>query len=165
MGDYVAYLNRPEVKKALKFPEPFQFEMINYDINFEYNDSGSVYISTSPKVGDILDAYKTPKIVDDGKSIGDVRVMVLNGNLDNSLNSHGNILQYDHLIWSRLGEYRAAKWRDIADEDVAGTGSWKGTKDGRLVFMAVDDAGHMVPGDVPEASYRIMQRWMHGGWK
>ncbi|KAJ3474813.1 hypothetical protein NLG97_g9684 [Lecanicillium saksenae] len=165
MGNMTEYLNRNQVKKALEFPESFTFHDINWDINAAYVGSGSAYIPTTPKVAYILDAYKTPKIVDDGKSIGDIRVMALNGNLDAGINSHGNIAQYERILWSRMGEYNAADWHDLKDENVRGTGSWKGTKDGRLVFMAVDDAGHMVPGDAPEASYHILQRWLHNGWR
>lgn len=114
---------------------------------------------------DILDAYKTPTFADDGKHIGDIRIMALNGNLDASINTHGNMALFERIVWSRMGEYRVAEWQDLDEEEVKGTGSWKGTKDGRLVFMAVDDAGHMLPGDVPEASYHILQRWLRNEWR
>ncbi|KAJ4150539.1 hypothetical protein LMH87_011285 [Akanthomyces muscarius] len=165
MGNFTEYLNRKEVKKALEFPDSFTYHNVNLDVNSAYTESGSAWIPTTPQVADILDAYKTPKFVDDGKSIGDIRVMALNGNLDAGINTHGNIAQYERIIWSRMGEYRVADWQDLKEEEVKGTGSWKGTQDGRLVFMAVDDAGHMVPGDAPEASYHILQRWLHNGWR
>lgn len=164
-GNYTEYLNRKEVKKALGFPESFQFDFISWQTNSDYVASGAPWVPTTPKVAAILDAYQTPKVVDDGKSIGDVRIMVLNGNLDLVVNSHGNIMQYERVIWSGMGDYRAAKWHPLDEEGVAGKGSWKGTDDGRLVFMAVDDAGHMVPGDVPETAYRIVQRWLNNEWR
>ncbi|TQV97824.1 carboxypeptidase Y [Cordyceps javanica] len=165
MGNFTEYLNRKQVKEALKFPESFTYHDINLDLNSAYVESGSAWVPTTPKVADILDAYKTPKFVDDGKSVGDVRIMALNGNLDSGINTHGNIIQYERIVWSRMGEYRIADWQDLEEGEVKGTGSWKGTKDGRLVFMAVDDAGHMVPGDAPEASYHILQRWLHNEWR
>ncbi|KAJ6784693.1 hypothetical protein PWT90_00436 [Aphanocladium album] len=164
-GNFIQYVNQKEVKAALRFPESYVFSGINEDINNAYHDSGSAWVPTSPQLGRILDAYQTREVVDDGKRIGDIRVMALNGNLDYVINTHGNILQYERVIWSRMGEYRAAKWRNLEDEDVAGTGSWKGTGDGRLVFVALDGAGHTVPGDKPEPSFKIMQRWLHNGWR
>lgn len=153
------------MKEALHFPESYVFVAENSDINDAYHNSGSAWMPTSPQVGKVLDAYQTHKIVDDGKIIGDIRLMVLNGNLDMVANTHGNILQYERVIWSRMGEYRAAKWRHLAHEGIAGTGSWKGTADGRLVFIALDGAGHDVPGDAPEQSFKIMQRWLYNGWR
>lgn len=164
-GDFGEYLNRKHVKAALKFPPSFTYSEINWDMNTAYVDSGDPWVPTTPRVGAILDAYQTGKIVDDGKSIGDVRLLALNGNFDAGINTHGNMMTYERIIWSRMGDYRAAKWRDLAEEDIAGTGWWKGTNDGRLVFIGVDDAGHMVPGDVPEASFHILQRWLHNGWR
>ena len=46
----------------------------------------------------------------------------------------------------------------------AATGFWKGTRDGRLVFVGVDGGGHTVPGDVREGSAQILQRWIEGRW-
>lgn len=165
MGNITAYLNQKDVLKTLDFPASFVFHDINLDLNTAYVMSGTAFTPTTPLVAGILDAYKTPKIVGDGKSIGDVRVMVLNGNLDFVVNSHGNKMQYERIVWSRMGEYRAAKWRDLAEEDNVGGGSWKATKDGRLAFLSVDGAGHMVPGDIPAASYHILQRWLHNQWR
>ncbi len=165
MGNFTEYLNRKDVKKALQFPESFTYHDINLDLNSAYTTSGATWIPTTPKVAAILDAYQTPKFVEDGTSIGDVRILALNGNLDAIVNTHGNVAQYERIIWSRMGEYRAADWRALREDEVKGTGSWKGTRDGRLVFMAVDGAGHMVPGDVPEASHHILQRWLHNGWR
>ncbi|KAJ3493753.1 hypothetical protein NLG97_g4531 [Lecanicillium saksenae] len=164
-GNYIAYLNRAESKTSLGFPESYVFVDLNQDINDGYHNSGSAWIPTTPQVGAILDAYQTPKVVNDGRAIGDIRVLVLNGNFDMVANTHGNILQYERVIWSRMGEYRSAKWRDLMDEGVAGTGSWKGTEDGRLVFVALDGAGHSLPGDMPEPSFKIIQRWLYNGWR
>lgn len=158
------YLNQKHVKEALKFPESFVFDQINWDLNSAYVNT-SAGKSTAPQASAILDAYMTPKLVDDGKPIGDVKILVLNGNEDPGIHTAGNKMQWDRVVWSRMAEYRAAEWRDLADEDVAATGEWKATKDGRLAFVAVDKAGHMVPGDAPEGAYRILQQWLAGGWK
>ncbi|ATY64586.1 Peptidase serine carboxypeptidase [Cordyceps militaris] len=164
-GNFTAYLNRAQVKKTLKFPESFTYHDVNFHLNSAYILSGAMWIPTTPKIADILDAYQTPTFADDGKNIGDIRIMALNGNLDASINTHGNMALFERIVWSRMGEYRVAEWQDLDEDEVKGTGSWKGTKDGRLVFMAVDDAGHMLPGDVPEASYHILQRWLRNEWR
>ena len=163
-GNLTTFLNQKHVKVALKFPDTFVFDEVNWEINSIYTETSGGK-PTSPQVAAILDSYITPQVVDDGKSIGDVRVLVLNGNEDAAVTTPGNMMQWDRVVWSRMAEYRGAQWRDLADEGVAATGSWKATKDGRLTFVAVDNAGHMVPGDVPEGAYRILQRWIGGGWR
>lgn len=90
-------------------------------------------------------------------------MLVLQGNVDFACNTPGNVWLYDKLLWSGLADYRMMKWEDMP-ADMAATGFWKATPDGRLAFVAVDDAGHTVPGDAREGSYRILQRWIEGGW-
>ena len=72
--------------------------------------------------------------------------------------------QYDNLLWSGQAEYRAASWKTLPEDEVAATGTWKAARDGRLAFMAIDGAGHMVPGDVREGSYKIVHKWLKGDW-
>jgi cathepsin A (carboxypeptidase C) len=163
-GNITEFLNQKHVKEALKFPEAFVFDQVNWQINPIYTKTSGGK-PTSPEAAAILDSYMTPKLVDDGKPIGDVRVLVLNGNEDPMVGTPGNMMQWDRVAWSRMAEYRGAQWHDLEDEGVAATGSWKATKDGRLAFVAVDKAGHMVPGDVPEGAYRILQRWIAGEWR
>lgn len=163
-GNYTEFLNQRDVKKILGFPETYVFRGNNQEINDAYSKSGSHWVPTTPHVAAVLNAYHAHMIVDKSKAVGDIRLMVLNGNLDPGINTQGNIIQFDSVIWRRMGEYRAAKWHDLAQENVSATGSFKGTSDGRLVFIAVDGAGHMVPSDVPEASFKIVQRWLERGW-
>jgi cathepsin A (carboxypeptidase C) len=110
---------------------------------------------TTREVANILDAYRTP-------NLGDIRVLVLQGNEDYIVNTPGSIWVYDHLRWSGLADYRLAHWQDLP-ERIGATGSWKSS--GRLAFVAVDGAGHTVPGDVREGSYKIAQEWLEGGWR
>ncbi|KAM3505612.1 hypothetical protein MY11210_007900 [Beauveria gryllotalpidicola] len=165
MDNLTEYLNRREVKRKLGFPDCFTFYETNKGLGSAYVKSGFAWVPTTHKVAAILDAYKTPKLLLDGTRFGDVRIMVLNGNLDPFVNTHGNIAQYDRIIWSRRDEYRIATWQALNKEEVKASGSWKGTKDGRLVFVAIDDAGGMVPADAPEASYHILDRWLRNEWR
>ena len=112
----------------------------------------------------VLEAYRTPKIGKDDEYLADIKVLVLNGNDDAVVNTYGNMWQYDNLLWSGQAEYRTASWKTLPEDEVAATGTWKATRDGRLAFMAIDGAGHMVPGDVREGSYKIVHKWLKGDW-
>lgn len=106
----------------------------------------------------MLDAHREP-----GRA-GDVRVLVMNGNDDWICNTPGNKLAYDEVRWSGQADYRSRPWRALP-AGVAATGEWKGTADGRLVFVAVDGAGHELPQWAREGSHQILERWMAGEWR
>ncbi|KAH8128957.1 hypothetical protein FP744_10007598 [Trichoderma asperellum] len=154
-GNMTAYLNQGHIKKALQFPSSFIFEDIDLDVNSAFVYFKDPFKPTTREVARILDAYRTP-------NLGDIRVLVLQGNEDYIVNTPGNIWVYDNLRWSGLADYRLAPWRELPGR-MAATGFWKSS--GRLTFVAVDGAGHTVPGDVREGSYRIAQEWLEGGWR
>ncbi|RFU78532.1 peptidase s10, serine carboxypeptidase [Trichoderma arundinaceum] len=154
-GNMSAYLNQDHIIKALNFPPSFVFDDVNIDINSAYTYFKDPFQPTTREVAQILDAYRTP-------GLGDIRVLVLQGNEDYIVNTPGNMWAYDHLRWSGLADYRLASWQQLP-ERMAATGFWKSS--GRLAFVAVDGAGHTVPGDVREGSYRIAQEWIEGGWR
>ncbi|PON30495.1 carboxypeptidase Y [Trichoderma gamsii] len=154
-GNMTAYLNQDHIKKALKLPSSFVFVADDIDVDMAYIYSKDPFRPTTREVARILDAYRTP-------NLGDIRVLVLQGNEDYRLNTPGNMWAYDNLRWSGLADYRLAPWRELP-EGMAATGFWKSS--GRLAFVAVDGAGHTVPGDVREGSYRIAQEWLEGGWR
>lgn len=158
-GNFTAYLNQEHIKTALGFPSSFTFRSMFMPINDAYTDNHITWQPTTRQVAALLDAYRKPALR------ADIRLLVLNGNEDFLCNTPGMQWQYDSLRWSGQPDYRIAKWRDLADEGLHAEGIWKSGKDGRLVFVGVDDAGHTVPGDVREGSYRIVQRWIEGGWK
>ncbi|KAK2601992.1 hypothetical protein QQS21_004418 [Conoideocrella luteorostrata] len=158
VGNITAYLNQPNIISELGFPKDFQFEASKAQINRAYNVGGSVIRSMAADVGAVLDAYKRP-----GK-IGDFRLLVLQGNDDYICNTPGNKIVFESLGWSGQANYRASKWAGLPGT-IKHTGDWKGTKDGRLVFVSVDAAGHMVPSYQPEAAYRILDKWMRDGWR
>ncbi len=124
---------------------------------FAYRETGSTYRPTTREVARFLDEHKAQK------SMGDVRLLVLNGNEDYNVNSPGNIWVYDNLRWSQQPDYRITRWKQLP-AGLGVNGTWKGTRDGRLVFVGVDGAGHAVPGDAREGSYRILQKWLDDGW-
>ncbi|KAK2589401.1 hypothetical protein QQS21_012924, partial [Conoideocrella luteorostrata] len=139
-GNFTQYLNLDRVRKALDVPASKIFSDINWAINRGYSDYGDPWKPTSKEVAAILEAYNELPY------IGDIKLMVLNGNADYIVNTPGNIWTYDNLRWSGQAEYRIKKWRPFP-EGIAATGKWKALKNGRLAFVAVDGAGHTVPGD------------------
>ncbi|KAH0492926.1 hypothetical protein TgHK011_007852 [Trichoderma gracile] len=150
-GNITAYLNQPLVKAALGFPPSFTFEDIDIPLNTAYTLSKDPFRPTTRQVARVLDAG--------------IRVLVLQGNEDYIVNTPGNVWAYDNLRWSGLADYRLARWRALP-EGMAATGTWKGDGgEGRLAFVAVDGAGHTVPGDVREGSWRIVREWLEGGWR
>ena len=151
MSGVEEYLNQMRVKDALGFPASFEYKAHSFAISEAYNDNGEAFRPTTRQLAAVLDAG--------------IRLLVLNGNDDWLLNTPGQMLQYDRLLWGGLADYRVAKWRDLGPEGVAADGFWKGTPDGSMVFVGVDGAGHTAPGDVREGSWRIVQRWIEGGWK
>lgn len=159
-GNFTAYLNQEHIKSALDFPKSFTFRDTNFDLNLQYALSNYVFKTTTDEVAAILEVGSLPD-----QPLGDINLLVLQGNDDYMMNTPGQRWMYDNLRWSGQADYRIAKWKTLDEEEFAATGFWKGTADGRLVFVAVDGAGHMVPGDVGEGSWRVMQRWLDGGWK
>lgn len=156
-GNLTGYLNQEHVKKALDVPASKVFQLANTDIGEAFAQSATVFTPTTQQVASILDAYS------ELPAVADIKVLVLNGNDDFLVNSPGVVWAYDHLRWSGQAEYRIKKWRDLPD-GMATTGSWKAMRDGRLAFVRVDGAGHVVPADVRQGSYNILQRWLQGGW-
>ncbi|KAK5995274.1 Carboxypeptidase Y-like protein [Cladobotryum mycophilum] len=156
-GNVTAYLNQEWIKEALHFPSSYSYTYVNMTINEAYSANKQQIRPTTREVAYLLDAHLTP-------DLGDIRVLVMQGNDDYVLNTPGNIWTYDNVRWTGQSEYCATRWQDLPRE-IAASGSWKGTEDGRLVFVVVDGAGHFVPGDVSEGAYKIAQKWIEGGWR
>lgn len=117
----------------------------------------------------MLDAHRTPPAIAASQrsssrsagGLGDIRMLVLNGNDDFLVNTAGNKRAYDNVRWSGQAEFRAASYNPI--EGVPGAaGDWKATRDGRLTFVSLDGAGHVLPHDVREGSLEVLERWIAG---
>lgn len=156
IGNVTRYLNQDWAKLALNKEPSFLFRDVNMNMHLAFRENGSWSLPTTRQLSSILDARDDDMV--------DFRVLVLNGNLDFYSNTAGNIWVYERLEWGGQDEYREMEWRPLK-EGLAATGSWKGAEDGRLVFIAVDEAGHTLPSDVREGSYRIVQEWLTGGWR
>ncbi|KAJ6440160.1 N-terminal binuclear Zn cluster-containing/DNA binding domain-containing protein [Purpureocillium lavendulum] len=131
-GNFTRYLNQGHVKSALGFPESFVYNGINLDMNTAYTLGHDPLKTTTRELGAVLDAHET------GGGLGDIRVLVLNGNDDYIVNTPGQQYVYDNLRWSGQADYRISSWRALPEE-LAASGFWKGTDDGRLVRKVACD--------------------------
>lgn len=154
-GNFTQYLIQDRIKQAIGVPKSQSFNWLDTDVANNYALSSAM--ARVKELAAILDAPKSTEL--DG-----LRLLVLNGNEDYIVNTPGQQWQYDNLLWSGHAEYRIQKWKDLP-KDTTATGFWKGTSDGRLVFVGLDGAGHGVPGYLPEASYRVLQRWIANEWR
>jgi cathepsin A (carboxypeptidase C) len=114
------------------------------------------------QLASVLDASKT---FTHRRGKDNIRLLVLNGNEDGLCNTPGVKWVYDRLSWSGAAGYRARRWKDLKDiglEPELATGEWKNSKDGQLLLLGVDGAGHMMPMDKPEAADWIVRKWIAG---
>ncbi|PHH90974.1 hypothetical protein CDD83_2044 [Cordyceps sp. RAO-2017] len=156
-GNLTSYLNQDWVKKALDKDASFAFDLMGRRF-FATFSRAALWKPTTRELVDVLEEHAAES------SVADVRLLVVNGNLDPLVTTPGTKWQYDRLRWSEQADFAAKKWRPLPD-GLAATGEWKATSSGRLALVTVDGAGHTVPGDVREGSYRILQRWLDGGWR
>lgn len=128
------------------------------DMWVAFHESGAWYAPTTRELIDVLDAYS------EENKVGDIRLLILNGNLDFFVNTPGNMWHYDRLVWSGQSEFRSKEFQPLP-EGLAVTGSWKATRDGRLAFVAIDEATHFMQPALREGYSRIVDKWLQHGWQ
>lgn len=156
-GNVTEYLNRDYIKAAIGADPSQTFMALNATYAIPFFESGDNFRSSANRVAEALDLRPT-------EGFDGLRLLVLNGNEDYIVNTPGQIWMYDNLLWGGHVEYRINKWRDLP-ESIGASGFWKGTADGKLVFVGLDGAGHGVPGDVPQAAYLVLQKWLQNVWQ
>ncbi len=152
------YINQPHVLEGLGLPADFNFTAWNFDMRAAYTEGGATARSSAWQIGSVLDAFRDPA------DIGDIRVLIIGGGNDPTCNVAGNKLATDEVHWSGQADYRLRRWAALP-ETVGHTGEWKAVEDGRFAFDVIDNAGHMIPNDQPEAYYNVLNEWLVGGWK
>ena len=123
-----------------------------------------VYRPTTYEMASILDSRSRYTHLRD-TTAPPMRVLVLNGNLDSLSNTPGQKIAYERLAWSGAVTYRVNKWASLTSllgDAAKTTGDWKRSDDGRLLFVAVDGAGHFVPNEQPETSRAVIEGWING---
>ena len=157
MGNITSYLNQEWVKKALDKDPSFEFDLMGRRFFATFSEA-ALWKPTTRELVDVLEEHAAED------SVADIKLLVINGNLDPLVTTPGTKWQYERLKWREQAEYVAKKWQPLPD-GLATTGEWKATSSGRLAFVTVDGAGHTVPGDVREGSFRILGRWLADGWR
>lgn len=159
-GNFTAYLNQPHILEAIGFPQDYRYDNSDDGAGSAIADSFDPYAPTVRQVAAILDASAK---YSHRRGMADIRLLVLNGNEDGLVNTPGVKWLYERLPWSGAYGYRAQKWKQLVELGLSSeiaTGEWKGTEDGRLLVFTVDEAGHMVPQDQPEAASWALRKWI-----
>ncbi|RDW68414.1 hypothetical protein BP5796_09071 [Coleophoma crateriformis] len=144
------YYNLPWVQQALGFQD-FNYSAFNLDLNADFGKSLAVTQSVLPLVVNILDHT-------------DIKILFLNGNLDSLTVTPGQQRIVDNIRWKGQLDYRQKEFQDWFYVDAFGQkvlgGQLKGSD--KLKFVAFEGAGHMVPGDQPQAASYILEDWLRG---
>ena len=141
-----AWLNQPRVINALG-AEVDSFESCNFDINRGFLFHGDWALPFHLLVPGILE---------------EIPVLIYAGDADFICNFLGNEAWLEALSWPGKKDYNEAKKKDLTMDGKA-YGYYKSS--GNLTFMAIGQAGHMVPFNQPENSIDFLNRWLSGEWK
>ncbi|KAF7728044.1 hypothetical protein EC973_006680 [Apophysomyces ossiformis] len=142
------YLNRPEIVKAVG-AHIKNFKSCNTDVNHDFQAAG-----------DWMRPYVRllPDLLNNG-----IRLLVYAGDNDFVCNWVGNKAWTLELQWDGQQEYNTSNDKTWLSRSRAEAGEMRTSKDGRLTFLRVYKAGHMVPYDQPEYALDMVNQWMQGG--
>lgn len=139
-------------------PLAYRFSVWNMEMWQAFHDSGAWHTPTTKELMDVLDAYS------DENKVGDIKVLVMNGNWDVIINTQGSLWLMDRLGWSGQREFKDKEFQPLPI-GLGINGTWKATSDGRLAFLGMDGVGHYPWGAQSEGFHNIWQRWIHEGWQ
>ena len=136
----VKLMNLPEVRKAINMDDR-PFDLCDGQVFKEMK--GDQVSSFIPHVKEILDH--------------DVGVFVYSGDKDYICNWKGGEAWTNRVFWSKQDEFRTARYnRWVVNGEIAG--EYK--RSGKLTFMKVFDAGHMVPMDQPVRALEMFKSFI-----
>ncbi len=150
MGWIETLLNKPEWKKELGANKDATFASCNMQVNQAFMFNGDVVKDT---------AALLPPLLEDG-----IRVLIYAGEMDFMCNWMGNLAWALGLEWSGQEEFALAEAKDFVvpgDKHPSGEVRSVGKGAGLFAFLKVNEAGHMVPTDQPEASLEFYNRWIN----
>lgn len=142
------YMNDPEVKKALGVSKEREFQSCNMAVNQAFSFQGDV-------------AHDSPSLLVPLLEKSDVRVLIYAGDLDFLCNYLGNQRWVEALEWSGKADYNKAKFHNMTDGNGSTVKSSDSEGAGKLTYLRVRDAGHMVPYDQPEVALTMIQKWVN----
>ncbi|KAK1838112.1 carboxypeptidase Y [Colletotrichum chrysophilum] len=152
MEEITKYLNQAHVQKQIGVENQIDFKTVNMDMNEQWSKASELFVPTSREVAAILDKKHT-------------RVLVINGNNDIIVNTEGVKRIFDDLLWEGQAQFRAEPWVSLHFQEPLGNRIHVGISktSGNLSIVTVDEAGHIVPHDQPEAVMLVVKNWaMHG---
>ncbi|BEJ16680.1 hypothetical protein CspHIS471_0600810 [Cutaneotrichosporon sp. HIS471] len=140
------YLNLPDVRKYLGVEKEGQWDSCD-------NGVGRAFAATLDASGQTW--LYVSQLLERG-------VAVLNyvGTLDFICNYIGNEMWMEALEWTGKDQYNAAEYKKW-DVDGEHAGEYKGH--GKLTFLKIWGAGHMVPMDQPKHSLSFLDHWLKNG--
>ncbi|KAI6032459.1 Alpha/Beta hydrolase protein [Pisolithus marmoratus] len=146
------YMNTPAVKAAVGVAPQRVFRACNRGVNRAFLSQGDSVRDTSALL---------PKLINNG-----IRLLVYAGVTDMMCNFIGNERWLEVLNTSFHEEFLDAPtevWITSNSKAPAGTVRSAGggsSRAGNITFVAVHEAGHMVPHDQPEAALDLITRWI-----
>jgi cathepsin A (carboxypeptidase C) len=143
LGWISEYLNKKEVMEALG-AEVSTYESCNFDINRNFLLHGDWMLPFHKFVVDLL--AKIP-------------VLIYAGDADFICNWLGNHAWTEKLEWSGKKDFNKVPLGPFTVNDKK-VGQVKSA--GNLTFLTVEQAGHMMPYNQPEASLEMLNRWIGG---
>ncbi|KAF4428972.1 Carboxypeptidase Y-like protein [Colletotrichum fructicola] len=152
MEEITKYLNQAHVQKQIGVEKQINFMMVNMDLNEQWSKAAELFVPTSREVAAILDKKHT-------------RVLVINGNNDIIVNTEGVKRIFDDLLWEVQAHYRVQPWVSLYFQEPLGNHIHVGMSktSGNLSIVTVDEAGHIVPHDQPEAVMLVVKNWATHG--
>ncbi|PCH36516.1 hypothetical protein WOLCODRAFT_28645 [Wolfiporia cocos MD-104 SS10] len=152
MGWIDTWMNKPANKRALGVDPTLEFQSCNMQVNQAFAFQGD---------GAHNSAKLLPELVEDG-----VRLLVYAGNADMMCNFIGNerwVEQLDSRFQKEFAAKKPVPWVTTESGQLAGTvrsAGGNGYTAGNITFVAVHEAGHMVPYDQPEAALDLVTKWL-----
>ncbi|KAF2816400.1 alpha/beta-hydrolase [Mytilinidion resinicola] len=155
-GNLTVYFNKPGIQAALGYSDYF-YSPTNNTIVVGFIEGGDDTIPANREMTYILNQTA-------------IDVLVVNGALDIAVNLPAQKRIYDeHIPWKNQAKFRTHSYVDwFYDKHIGNFTAPVRTKGGQtkntegLVFVTVDDAGHMAPADQKEAVESVVKLWIQG---
>ncbi|GJJ11360.1 hypothetical protein Clacol_005592 [Clathrus columnatus] len=144
------YLNKAEVKAQLNVPRELLFQSCNTEMTQAFMTQGDSMHDA---------AALLPPLLQSG-----IRVLVYAGVADFMCNFMGNerwVNNLENLFHDEFVASKQTPWVLPGNSKPSGYFRTAGGGAGNLTFVAIYEAGHMVPYDQPEAALNLIENWVY----
>lgn len=150
LSDIKHFMNLESTRSILGIPSTFPFPQwspVNFSANAAFTESGDQFETSEHHLSALLQRG--------------IRTLIYVGQTDFGCNWLANLKMVESLEWPGGNEFRNTQTKDwIVDGETKGM--VKGSDASQLIFLRVDDAGHMVPHDKPVEALQIVNTWLAG---